>query len=171
MRDGKKLPSDMIRLEPLCAKILSVPNAEITAEQKIALTPNLKETTYFAKNVWLRGVIDLSIIRGTTARVIDYKTGKRKVDPTQLKLFAAMLFAIRPNLKRVKTSFWWLKTRETDHDEFTVDEAPLIWQEMEPRVSRMHLAYEVDEWPKRQSGLCRGWCPVKDCEFWEPKHG
>lgn len=169
IKNKKPLPSDMIRWEKLCQKVESVPNAKIITEEKLALTADLKPTTFFAKDVWMRAVIDLSVLRGAVARVVDFKTGRRKVDSTQLKLFAATMFAVRPEIKKVITSFWWLKERKTDHDEFTVDEVPLIWQEFEPRVERMRLAHETDDWPARPSGLCRGWCPVKHCEWWEPK--
>ena len=30
-------------------------------------------------------------------------------------------------------------------------------------------AFKTDTWQPRPSGLCNGWCPVKTCEFWQPK--
>lgn len=169
MRDLVPLPSDMQKWERLCRKVENSPHDEMLVEHKIALTADLKPTTFFAKNVWVRGVFDLAIRNGTAMRVIDYKTGKRKVDNEQLKLFAALAFSAFDGLKKVKTSFWWLPAAKADNEEFSADEAPLLWREFEPRVERMQQAHDADNWPMKPSGLCRGWCPVHDCPNWEPK--
>lgn len=169
LRDKVPLPPDMGKWERLCKKVESTPHDELLVEQKLALTAELKPTTFFAKDVWVRGVFDLAVRRGGSMRVIDWKTGKRKVDNEQLKLFAAMAFSAFKGLEKVKTSFWWLPAAKADNAEFTVEEAPLLWQEFEPRAERMQQAYEHDNWPMRPSGLCRGWCPVNDCPHWEPK--
>jgi len=169
MRDKTPLPSDMKRWEPLCKKVERTPHDEMLVEGKIALTAELKPTTFFARDVWVRAVLDLALRNGKTARIIDYKTGKRKVDNEQLKLFAAVAFAAFKGVEKVRTSFWWLPAAKADNEVFTAEQAPLIWQEFEPRVERMQRAHEEDNWPKRPSGLCRGWCPVHDCPHWEPR--
>lgn len=168
VKDGRPLPEDLKKYEPLCKKFITA-KGETTPEQKIALTADLEETTYFAKDVWLRGVLDVVNIKGSIGKIFDYKTGKRKPDSTQLKLFAAMAFARWPQLERVDTTFLWLKSKEVDKESFTVEDVPLIWQEFLPRVSAMEQAKETDYYPCRPSGLCRGWCSVASCEHWEEK--
>lgn len=168
IKDGTPLPSDMRDLEPLMRRIERIP-ATLLTEQKIALTADLKPTTYFAKDVWLRGVLDLTAIKGTKAHIIDYKTGKRKPDSDQLELFAGMAMAQYPELVEVKTSFWWLKSKETDRDTFTRDDTPRIWRKFTRRAEAMEEAIATDTFPPTESGLCHGWCPVKTCEHWRPK--
>lgn len=168
VKHGTPLPSDMRQHEPLMQRVDQIPG-QVTPEMQVALNADLEETTYFAKDVWLRSVLDLSIVKGAAARVIDYKTGKRKPESAQLKLFAAVMFAKYPQIEKVGTAFWWLKTKETDNEVFTRDDAPLIWREFEPRVQAMSDAYDSGYFPEKPSGLCRGWCPVKSCEYWEPK--
>jgi hypothetical protein len=167
--DDVPLPPDMKKWEPLCKKLTSTPHDEFHVEYKVALTPELEPTTFFAKDVWVRGVFDVVIRRGGLLRIGDWKTGKRKMDNEQLKLFAALGFAAFEGIKKVKTSFWWLPAAKADNEEFDRESLPLIWQEFEPRVERMRAAHEEDVWPKKPSGLCRGWCSVKDCPNWEPK--
>lgn len=168
VRDGKPLPGDMAGLEPLCCKIEKVPGRSYF-EHKVALTEDLKPTTFFAHNVWVRAVFDFAVVLGRHARIIDYKTGKRKPDSQQMSLFAAAGFAVFPKVEKIGTAFWWLKSKETDRSTYTRDDAPLIWREFEPRVADMRAAIEENHFPPRPSGLCRGYCPVKECDFWEPK--
>lgn len=168
LKDKAPLPADLKRWEPMCKKIEAAPG-ELLVEHKVALTADLKPTTFFAKDVWVRGVFDVAIVRDNFVRIGDWKTGKRKKENEQLKLFAALAHAAFGGVRKIKTSFWWLPAAKADNEEFDAEAVPLIWQEFEPRVERMREAYEEDVWQKRPSGLCRGWCPVKDCEHWEER--
>jgi hypothetical protein len=38
-----------------------------------------------------------------------------------------------------------------------------------PDLKQYATAFKTDVWQPRQSGLCNGWCPVTECEFWKPK--
>tara|TARA_R110002049_G_scaffold105515_2_gene252353 strand:+ start:92 stop:763 length:672 start_codon:yes stop_codon:yes gene_type:complete len=167
---GRPLPPDMKQWEPMCRKLVDSP-LDVRCETPIALTPDLKRTEYFAKDVWLRAKIDVEVVVSPThMRFIDYKTGKRKKDSQQLMLFAAVGFAIYPDVDTIDTAFYWLPDKAVDKERFTRerDEA-FIWGEFEPRVIAMEEARKNETFPCKPSGLCRGWCPVKDCEHWEPK--
>lgn len=135
-------------------------------EYKFALTSALRETEYFAKDVWLRGVLDVSIQRPKELILLDYKTGKRKVDGDQLRLFAMAGMALWPHVEVVKTGFIWLATNQMDTQTYTRDDKQAIFQEFAARVHRMELSAANNDWPKRPSGLCKAWCPVgkKLCE-------
>lgn len=136
-------------------------------EQKFGITNHFTPTTFFGKDVWFRGVIDLAVVTPTTATVLDYKTGKVKLDGDQLKLFAAAAFAQHTHVNTVRTGYLWLAHDETTQRSFTRDEVPAIWQEFLPRIRRMELAQESNKWPPNPSGLCAKWCPVgkKLCDF------
>lgn len=136
-------------------------------EKKFGLTSSFKPTTFFAKDVWFRGVLDLTIIKPKIGIVLDYKTGAVKSDGDQLKLFAAATFAHHPHLEVVKAGYLWLAKDKTTSTDYRKEEVPVIWQEFLPRIRRMEVAQETDKWPPNPSGLCAKWCPVgrKLCDF------
>lgn len=136
----------------------------IEAEQKMALDRNHTPVTYFAKDVWVRGITDVTIVKGNNCFIGDYKTGKPTPASAQLKLCAAMVLHHKPWIKRITTSFLWLKTGGQLSENYTRDDLPAIWQEFYPRVQRLEHALAENKWPKRPSGLCREYCPVRKCE-------
>lgn len=129
-------------------------------EYKFGLTKALTPTTFFASDVWCRGVLDVGIVKEDQAIVLDYKTGKRKVDADQLKLFAGAALVLWPFAKKVKTGYIWLQSGEMDTEEFTPEDKPVIFQDFAARVHRMETSERKDDWPANPSGLCRQWCPV-----------
>ncbi len=137
------------------------------AERNFALTAAFKPTDYWAKDAWVRGKADVTILRSNTGTLLDYKTGKPKEDADQLKLFAGVLLAEQPHLKRVHTGYIWLKNDRVDKETFERDDAPGIWQGFSQRVARMLRSEEKNDFPPKPSGLCREWCPVgkTNCEF------
>ena len=48
-------------------------------------------------------------------------------------------------------------------------DAPKMWQKFVPALTQYVEAFHTDIWQERQSGLCRGGCPVKKCAYWTPK--
>jgi len=137
---------------------------KIDAEQKLAINRNMNKTEYFASDVWLRSIIDVTIEADGHVFVGDYKTGKKNPDSGQLRLTAAIIFATRPWIENVTNSFLWLKDGTTTTEKFVRQDASEIWQEFMPRVKRMEESIRLGEFPKRPSGLCRNWCPVHTCE-------
>jgi hypothetical protein len=168
VRDGKPLPLNLRKHEKLCSRFANA-KGEVLVERKLALNEKLEETEYFARDVWVRGVFDVALLSSDTLRIYDYKTGSRKPDNQQLRLFAALGAAVWPQVKKIQTYFLWLKTGETDRADIPVEEVPLIWAEFEPRVEAMVQSKENNYYPARPSGLCRGWCPVKTCPNWEAR--
>ena len=150
------LPEHLSWMEPLIRK-MEVSGGGMIAEQKVALTKGLEVTTFFGKNVWVRGIVDLTVRYGDKSVVLDYKTGKRKPDSDQLMLFAGFEFADRPYVQEVRTGYLWLNDKKIDSETFTRKDIPMIWGHFIPKVERLERAYENDEWPAKASGLC-GWC-------------
>lgn len=136
----------------------------LEAEQKMALTAAYKPTTWFGKDVWVRGITDFTVSKGDRVFIGDWKTGKPTPNSAQLKLTAAMTFAHKPYVKTVINSFVWLKTGTTTSEVFEREDVPEIWQEFLPRVQRLEHAIEEEKFPPRPGGLCRQWCPCTGCE-------
>jgi hypothetical protein len=165
VRDGTALPDGMKQYEPLAAKIAArAQGCTVQTEQKLALTKDFKETTFFAKDVWLRSILDISIEKGTRAFIGDWKTGRKNPNSEQLQLSAAVFFATRPWIDEITNTFLWLQAGEATVEKFHRDDAPEIWQNFLPRVQRLEEAVALQKFPKRPSGLCRAWCPVHTCE-------
>jgi CRISPR/Cas system-associated exonuclease Cas4 (RecB family) len=168
------LPDKFRQYQDIINKVLASPGTK-DAERKFALNQSFKPTTFFAKDAWVRGVIDLTITNTEkkTAIALDWKTGKPKSDPSQLKLTAAVLFAEKPWLQTVKTGYVWLAHGKIDTETYDASQAAGIWQEFLPRVNRMVRAEATKDFPPKPSGLCRpspsGYkgCPVgrANCEF------
>jgi len=129
-------------------------------EYKFGLTKGLKPTGFFDKDVWCRGVLDVAITRPNEAVVLDWKTGARKLDGDQLRLFAGAAMVLWPFAEIIKTGYIWLKTGQMDTETFTPDDKPGIFQDFAARVHRMEESERNDDWPARPSGLCKSWCPV-----------
>tara|TARA_B110000908_G_scaffold169010_1_gene225171 strand:+ start:3173 stop:3838 length:666 start_codon:yes stop_codon:yes gene_type:complete len=165
-RDGTPLPKALEKFGRYVDKILSYEGKRVI-EENIALDRSFRPTTWMANDVWVRGIIDIGVVGEDRAYLLDWKTGKRKLNSDQLMLFAALAFAQYPWVDKVTTGFIWLKTGEFDKSVFTRDQLPEIWNEFMPRLKRLAIAYDESKWNPRPSGLCKNWCPVgrQNCEF------
>lgn len=163
---NESLTEETKRYERVCAALESLAvGGEIIAEQELALNADLKPTGWWDDDVWIRSKIDVLILNGPNAYVIDWKTGKRRINFSQLELFAGQVFANYPDIQQVKVAFVWLKTAEWDSESFVRDQTLDIWGRVRRKVARIEASLEHDNWPAKPSGLC-GWCPCKDfCEF------
>ena len=158
---GDPLPAEFKKWEKLAEKIKAMPGEKLP-EFRFSIDEAYRECPW--KEAWCRGAADLVIRNGSTAVIIDYKTGKRKPSD-QLSLYAAFAFAYWPEVTTVHTAYVWLKDQKIDRNTYTREDIPKIWEIWLPLVARMNRAYDTGSWPARPSGLCRGWCPVTECQF------
>lgn len=161
VKAGTPLPEGMTQWNDIIGKIAKL-TGEKHCEMKMALDKNFQPADW--KQSWTRGIADLTVLYGSNAATIDYKTGKRKPSE-QLDLYAAYTFAYYPKVERVTTMFVWLKERRVDKKQVHRDELPVIWQSFLPRVAKLESAYERESWPERPSGLCKAYCPIYTCKF------
>ena len=165
VKDGTPLPEGMTQWEGLAKKLASMPG-EKHCELKMSVDSSFQPADW--KQAWSRGIADLLVVHNYHAAVMDYKTGKRKLTE-QLMLYAGYTFAHYPEVNTVTTGFVWLKDKKIDKETFQREDVAKIWNTFLPRVRKLELAYEKNAWPCRPSGLCRGWCPVKTCEFYKSR--
>lgn len=166
--DGKPLPIERRHFEKIAARFAALPG-EKKGEMKLALNRDFEPVAYFAPDVWVRVVIDLLVVQGNTAILVDWKTGKKKVDPTQNALCAAVLARWMPEIELFKTMYVWLNIPDITPKNYTLSKLPDVWAELTTRVARMEQARKTTDYPATPSGLCRGWCPVKQCPHFEER--
>lgn len=153
------LPEKYAKYQPIVERLRRTPGKKLL-EYRFGLTAGLKPVEFFDSAVWCRGVLDVGIVRQDEGIILDHKTGKRKVDTDQLRLFSLAGFSIWPHVSRVKTGYLWLLPDTLDSEVFERSQATEIAQEFAIRVQRMVHSEKTDEWPARPSGLCKQWCPV-----------
>ncbi len=170
IKDGTAFPSWGTKWEPLAGQIDRHRDrgATVLTEEKLCITRDFQPTAWDGPDAWARGILDLMVIDGTTCVSADWKTGKIKPSK-QLEMSAGIIFCHYPEVEVIKTAFFWLKHDKVTRDEYTRADIPAIWNDFLPRVRRLELAYEKDKWPEKPSGLCKQWCPVKDCKFYKEK--
>jgi hypothetical protein len=163
---GSGLDAEIAQYEPLCQSVEKIARGgELHIEEELALTENLTPTGWWDADAWLRSKLDVLVIKGSDAVVMDWKTGKRNADQFQMQLFAAQVFKHYPEVQRVKTSLVWLKTMEMDTERYNRIDINVVWAEVMRRIQRIHDSLEHDNWPARPSGLCR-YCPCRhDCDY------
>jgi CRISPR/Cas system-associated exonuclease Cas4 (RecB family) len=164
--NNKPLTDETKRFEVVCNTIEKMADGgELHAERQLCLSENLTPTGWWDGDAWLRSILDVLILHEDTAIVIDWKTGKRRPDFTQLELFALQVFKHFPEIKSVKSSFVWLKDLSMDSETYYHDQTNLLWADMLARIERIQQSKEHENWPAKPSGLCR-YCPAQSlCEY------
>ena len=165
---GWSLPSEMAQYEDYLAHLIQAPGLKRT-ERKIALSRGMEPCEFFSKDVWFRGVIDLSVTHNENVLLVDYKTGKPHSKFDQLRLFAIYAMLENPKVETVEARYYWTQTFSSTSEQYTRDQLGDLWKPFLPNLRQYAEAFKTDTWQPRPSGLCNGWCPVTDCEFWRPK--
>jgi hypothetical protein len=143
---------------------------KLLVEQKLALTEDFQATSFFANNVWYRGVCDVARIHGDIALARDWKTGKILDDSRQLMLMAQLLFVHNPLLKRIKTEFVWLKDDCVTGEWFARDTIMRNWPPVLDVVKQMKHAADTMTYLPIPGRLCARYCPVLSCPFHGKSH-
>jgi hypothetical protein len=163
------LPPQYAKFQPLANKLMAVtaPGQVVKVEQQLAITRDLKPCTYFAKDVWFRGVIDyMKIVPVRDHQIvvaIDYKTGKQTDDPVQLALFAQLIFSHFPNTLKIRTDYYWTQDEVATREDFEPRDMLQLWTVLLPRVAKLEESYTTGQYPVKPSGLCKKHCPDTSC--------
>jgi len=160
-----RIEANFGNLEPIARHLRDMPG-EKHAELKLGLTFEGEPTKFFAKDGgYLRGIIDLVIVRGTTAFVVDYKTGKNRGDLDQAERSAALVFAHYPEINKIFGRWLYVANGEQARFEFDRHDFEELMRATDRIADDIAYSEEHKAWPKQPTGLC-GWCPVKDCPNW-----
>lgn len=164
VRDDLSLPPRFAFIKSTLDALKKKPGTKY-CEIKLGITEELVPCTFFSKQVWIRGAIDLLIIDGNKATVIDYKTSKnaKYADKDQLELMALLVFAHYPEVEHVNAGLVFVKCNELIKDKYAKIDRSTLWADWIRRHAKMVEAHKKNSWPTRESGLCRKHCPVTEC--------
>ena len=167
LRENADLPQEAEKYEQLCAAVekLVAAGGELHIEKELVLNENLLPTGWWDRDAWLRSKLDVLIVSGDTAVVMDWKTGKRRPDFFQMQIFAAQVFKHFPDVTTVKTSLVWLKDMAMDTEVYQRKYVNAVWTDIIRKIKRIHDSLDNETWPAKPSGLCN-YCPARhDCPF------
>jgi CRISPR/Cas system-associated exonuclease Cas4 (RecB family) len=162
--EGKPLEKNYQRFKPVLDSLVAIPGTKYP-EHEMALTADKQPCGFRDNDRWVRGIVDLLIVDGDYAFIVDYKTGSNRYpDPKQLKLMALMTFAHFPEVNKIKAGLLFVMHESFMDEEYTRDQIPKLWKYFESDLERLNHSYENDVWQANPTPLC-GWCPVRSCEF------
>lgn len=137
-------------------------------EHELGVRQDLSSCGFSDHDVWARCIIDVLIVDGDRAFILDHKTGKVKPS-TQLMFSSLLVFSNFPQVETCQTAFYWLNKDELTKATYERKNAPSLWLSYELDLARYNFAFENNVWIEKQSGLCNGWCPIQHCQFWKEK--
>ena len=164
VKDGKELAVNYLRFKPAADALIDIPG-EKYPEYEMALFRDKTPCDFADSNRWVRGIVDLLIVDGDYAFIIDYKTGSSKYpDPKQLRLMSLMTFAHFPNVNKIKAGLLFVMHGSFVTEEYTREELDKSWAKFDGPLGRLDNSYDNNVWPPNPTPLCK-YCPVKSCDF------
>jgi CRISPR/Cas system-associated exonuclease Cas4 (RecB family) len=157
---GKPLPREYDRYEFFAQPLGRYEG--IQPEMKLGVTAKGVPCSFFADDVWGRGKIDVPIVVGDSAVILDWKTGKVWEDPFELQVQAVLLKAHYPNLERIVGSYVWLADSRVGVI-YDLTDTQKTWEKINRIMDEVGHRKKMGVWEKKPGKLC-SWCPVKSCE-------
>jgi hypothetical protein len=164
VRDKVELVKNYERFKEVVDELISIPGDKY-CEHEMALDKDKLPCDFNNDNRWVRGIVDLLIIDGDAAYIIDYKTGSNRYpDPKQLRLMALMTFAHFPQVNKVKGGLLFLMKNSFLAEEYERKSIEDSWGKFTQPLARLSQSYESNIWMANPTPLCK-YCPVKSCDF------
>lgn len=172
IKHGTPIPDKFKIMQPIVHTLAQFPG-EKHAEMKLGVRKvgsTFEPCGFFDKDVWYRGIIDLLIVDGWDARMVDYKTGKnaKYADMKQLDLMAGAVFVHFPEVMRVKSGLAYVVSEEFLKKTHVRTELNTYMNVFAPQLENLEDAMQSGVWNAKSSPLC-SFCPVVDCEHWRQR--
>lgn len=138
----------------------------VLPEQKLCLDKNWNKVGWFAKNAYLRAILDLIAFKPGRGLIVDYKTGKVRDYAGyggQLHLNAAMVFAIEPDVQIIDVAYLFVDHKQTIKVQFHRDQ----YEEFKAHFVAEHVKVNSEtKWEPKINQYCK-WCPAtkEQCPF------
>lgn len=172
IKSGTPIPEKFKIMRPIVETLAKFPG-EKHAEMKLGVrktATGFEPCGFFDKDVWYRGIIDLLIVDGWNAHMIDYKTGKnaKYADMKQLDLMAGAVFTHFPDVLRIKSGLAYVVSEEFLKKTHVRTELNTYMGVFRRQLESLDDAMQSGVFNPKSSPLC-GWCPVQSCEHWRPR--
>jgi|TARA_R110000823_G_scaffold135250_2_gene264246 CRISPR/Cas system-associated exonuclease Cas4 (RecB family) len=136
---------------------------KVGVEGEWGFTIDWESCEWMAKDVWARIKLDAIVHESpTSARVIDYKTGKKFGNEIahgqQALIYAIGSFFKYPELEHVQTELWYLDQTETSLQAYTREEAMMFMPGINERALTMT---STTKFPPNPSSYSCKWCSYK----------
>jgi len=160
----EQLPSTLEKFETQFRKLRSLyDEAKVELEGEWGFDIDWQYVGWMKKETWARIKLDALVVEDdNSARVIDYKTGKKIGNEIghsqQCLLYAIGAFAKYPDLEYVKAELWYLDQGETTVKTYTRKEAMTFMPGFHRRALAMTTCEEYE--PKPSKNNCK-WCSYK----------
>jgi len=136
----------------------------LTSELKLTFTKDMQETTWMAKDAWLRAALDIVAYddSGTSALIADWKTGNNQAAAKhrgQLMLYAILLFLIKPELQEIKATAVYLDYKQDCfYTSYLRNDVTLLW----PRyLARLQAISNCTDYQPNPNAFACKWCQHK----------
>jgi hypothetical protein len=151
-------------IKPILDTLRNVAGEKRT-EHKMGVKHDGSATRWNDPERWFQGIADLTIIGDSpVARVVDYKAGDSKyADTDQLELMALLIFANFPHVKLVKGALLFVLNEQIRKRTVDITEKDRLWQKYRERHAKIVGSHAANNWPMKESGLCRRHCCVLSC--------
>tara|TARA_B100001093_G_scaffold271736_1_gene259706 strand:+ start:9366 stop:10028 length:663 start_codon:yes stop_codon:yes gene_type:complete len=165
---GTELPERFSQFDSMMKALNNIDGTKLT-EYQFALDKDRKPCGFESKDMWVRGIVDLLIIDGDLAYIVDYKTGNdRFADTDQLKLMAIMAFYHFPKIKNIKACLLFMVKNRIIKETYERKDLEKLWERFEINLYKLRQSFASGTWNPNPTPLCK-WCPVESCEY-NPEH-
>ena len=142
-------------------------DAKVELEGEWGFNLDWESVGWMQPNTWARIKLDALVNEDeTSARVIDYKTGKKFGNEInhgqQALLYAIATFMRYPHLEYIQTEMWYLDKGETTIKGYTRNQAMVFMPGIHQRAITMTTATRFD--PKPSKTACK-WCAYHKGEY------
>lgn len=159
---GKPLPDEMQQFEGIALAVeqLGLP---LNGEMPLGCTYEFETCGFFADNVWFRGKLDCPLVSGHIAILLDWKTGSKREDATELERNAVLLKCRFPEVTVIKAHYVWMNdvSMGKQHDCSNVRATA---EGLRAQARKIVEQGERGHWPPRESWRCKT-CPVTKCAY------
>lgn len=134
-------------------------------EHKMAISHDGDALEWNSMGRWFQGIADIVIVSDSPiAKILDFKTGDvRYADTDQLELMSLLVFAHYPHVKYVKGRLLFVLSQQMRDRNVDIKERERLMQKYRERDARRLAAIEANNFPAKESGLCRKHCVVLTC--------